>query len=259
MKIAVLQHDIAWKDTGKNLQHLEDMMIGEECADLYVLPEMFSTGFCTQPQEVAEDALEGQTLRWMKRMSIIANAAIAGSIAVKENGRFYNRLYFVRPDGKTYWYDKRHLFQYGGEDQWFTNGTQRVVAEFRGMRFLLQTCFDLRFPVWSRYQDDYDTILYVANWPLNRNLAWNTLLRARAIENQCFVAGANRVGHDPKCEYVGESAIIHPYGHELAVCPFGQESIRTAELDIEALRTFREKFPMETEECFTKANQNNKV
>ena len=253
MKIAVLQHDIAWKDTGKNLQHLEDMMLGEECADLYVLPEMFSTGFCTQPQEVAEDALEGQTLRWMKRMSIIANAAIAGSIAVKENGRYFNRLYFVRPDGKTYWYDKRHLFQYGGEDQWFTNGTQRVVAEFRGMRFLLQTCFDLRFPVWSRYQDDYDTILYVANWPLNRNLAWNTLLRARAIENQCFVAGANRVGHDPKCEYVGESAIIHPYGHELAVCPFGQESIRTAELDIEALRTFREKFPMETEECFTKA------
>ena len=227
MKIAVLQHDIAWKDTGKNLQHLEDMMLGEECADLYVLPEMFSTGFCTQPHEVAEDALEGQTLRWMKRMSTIANAAIAGSIAVKENGRFFNRLYFVRPDGKTYWYDKRHLFQYGG--------------------------FDLRFPVWSRYQDDYDTILYVANWPLNRNLAWNTLLRARAIENQCFVAGANRVGHDPKCEYVGESAIIHPYGHELAVCPFGQECIRTAELDIEALRTFREKFPMETEECFTRA------
>ena len=157
---------------------------------------------------------------------------------------FYNRLYFVRPDGSVEHYDKRHLFTYGGEDKHFTRGNRRVVVAWRGVRLLLEVCYDLRFPVWSRNRGDYDAALYVASWPKSRVEAWSTLLRARAIENQCYVVGVNRIGEDPNCEYCGCSAIIDPYGRTLAECERDKECLAEAELDMEALRAFRAKFPV---------------
>ncbi|MBQ7181309.1 MAG: amidohydrolase [Bacteroidaceae bacterium] len=244
MRITVLQHDIAWMKPDESLSHLDSLMQELPPCDVCLLAEMFPTGFCTEPAQSAQPAPDGPALGWMRQKARQMDAAVAGSVAVTENGRYYNRFYFVRPDGSVTQYDKRHLFAYGGEDHAYTPGRERVVAEFRGVRFLLMTCFDLRFPAWSAFRGDYDVILYAANWPTQRRLAWQTLLRARAIENQCYVAGANRVGSDPQCHYSGDSAIIHPYGHELAACKPGHEDCATADIDIEALREFRRKFPV---------------
>ncbi len=211
-------------------------------ADLYVLPEMFSTGFCTNPVDIAES--KGYSLKWMKKTAAAMNAAIAGSVAIKEKGRYYNRFYFVKPDGAVTWYDKKHLFTYGGEHLHFTPGEKRVIVEWRGVRILLEVCYDLRFPVWSRNRGDYDMILYVASWPTPRVEAWSALLVARAIENQCYVAGVNRVGVDPSCEYCGGSVIIDPYGHTMAACPRGVESEAEAVIDIDLLIDFKRKFPV---------------
>ena len=180
----------------------------------------------------------------MQRKAVERNCAVAGSVAVQQNGKYYNRFYFVHPDGSVQHYDKKHLFTYGGEDKRFTAGTQRVVVNYRGVRILLEVCYDLRFPVWSRNLGDYDMILYVASWPTPRVDAWSALLRARAIENQCYVAGVNRMGTDPACEYSGGSAIIDPYGKTMAECPWSCESEVTAEIDMEKLAAFREKFPV---------------
>ena len=248
MRITVLQHDIAWMKPQESLQHLDTLMEQAPECDVCLLTEMFPTGFCTQADEAAEPARDGMALTWMRQKARQMDAAVAGSVAVSENGQFYNRLYFVRPDGSTTHYDKRHLFSYGGEDRSYSPGRSRAVAHFRGVRFLLLTCFDLRFPLWSRYRGDYDVILYAANWPAKRKLAWQTLLRARAIENQCYVAGANRVGSDPQCEYSGDSAIIHPYGHELAACPAGQEAFARATIDLQAMHDYKLKFPMGSDE-----------
>ena len=172
------------------------------------------------------------------------DAAIAGSVAVMENGRYYNRFYFVKPDGSVTSYDKKHLFAFGGEHERFTAGTERVVVEFRGVRILLEICYDLRFPVWSRNQGDYDMILYVASWPAVRVSAWKSLLVARAIENQCYVAGVNRVGSDPSNEYDGGSMVIDPYGRIISSCQDGFESLASALIDMDSLEAFRKKFPV---------------
>ena len=171
--------------------------------DLFVLPEMFSTGFCTSPEGIAESS-DSATLQWMKQKAAEHNCAIAGSVSVEENGKFYNRFYFVHPDGNVQWYNKKHLFTYGGEDKHYTAGQERVVVNFRGVRFLLEVCYDLRFPVWSRNRGDYDAAIYVASWPSPRVEAWKALLRARAIENQCYVLGVNRVGRIPIANIVEE-------------------------------------------------------
>lgn len=166
------------------------------------------------------------------------------SISHQPSSIYRNRFYFVRPDGSVAHYDKHHLFSYGGEQQHYTAGQERVVVEWGGIRFLLQVCYDLRFPVWSRNRADYDCTLYVASWPTSRQAAWTTLLHARAIENQCYVLGANRVGTDPACTYSGGSVIIDPYGRDLAACPCNEECAAVAELDMDALRAFRKKFPV---------------
>ena len=243
MKVTILQRDIVWANPAKNIARAERAIRGNIGADLYVLPEMFSTGFCTEPEGIAESC-DSDTLRWMKRMADEADAAIAGSVAVEEQGRYYNRFYFVKPDGSVTYYDKRHLFTYGGEHLRFTAGKERVIVEWRGVRILLEVCYDLRFPIWARNRGDYDMILYVASWPTPRVKAWSALLVARAIENQCYVAGVNRVGTDPTCEYCGGSVIINPYGHTLAACADNTECEVSAEIDIEALEAFREKFPV---------------
>jgi predicted amidohydrolase len=204
---------------------------------------MFSTGFCTNPDGIAEN-LNNETLQWMKSKAAEKSAAIAGSVAVTDGKRYFNRFYFVKPDGSVAFYDKKHLFTYGGEHHRFTAGEERVIVEWKGVRILLQICYDLRFPVWARNRADYDMIIYVASWPTPRVAAWSALLVARAIENQCYVAGVNRVGTDPACEYCGGTVVIDPYGKTIAECPMGEESEASALVDMDALEAFREKFPV---------------
>lgn len=243
MKVTILQRNIEWANPQGNVAKIDETLAGLPDADLFVLPEMFSTGFCTQPEGIAETA-DSDTLQWMKRKAAERNCALAGSVAVYQEGKYYNRFYFVTPDGAVHHYDKRHLFTYGGEHKRFTAGKERVVVTFRGVRILLAVCYDLRFPVWARNKGDYNMILYVANWPTPRVDAWNALLRARAIENQCYVIGVNRMGSDPYCSYSGGSVILSPYGKVLAECPWETESSASAEVDMEALEQFRKKFPV---------------
>lgn len=243
MKVTILQQDIVWEDVAENIRRADNAVSSAPASDLYVLPEMFSTGFCTAPEGAAEGK-DGPALSWMKAKSAEMNAAIAGSVAVTEDGKYFNRFYFVQPDGTVSHYDKKHLFTYGGEQHHFTPGDERVVVEFRGVRIMLEVCYDLRFPIWSRNRGDYDMILYVASWPTVRVGAWKSLLVARAIENQCYVAGVNRVGTDPSNEYCGGSMIIDPYGKITASCEDSVESSASAEIDMEALEAFRVKFPV---------------
>ena len=243
MKVTILQRNIEWANPALNIQRADEAIDRNAGADLYVLPEMFSTGFCTQPEGIAEPS-NSDTLRWMQRKAAETNAAIAGSVAIEEQGKYYNRFYFVKPDGSVAHYDKKHLFTYGGEHMRFTAGDERVIVEWRGVRILLEVCYDLRFPIWARNRGDYDMILYVASWPTPRVAAWSALLVARAIENQCYVAGVNRVGTDPACEYCGGSVIIDPYGKAMATCADNTECEATAEIDMQALEAFREKFPV---------------
>lgn len=243
MKITILQRDIVWADPTRNVQRADEAIDGNPGSDLYVLPEMFSTGFCTQPEGIAEPA-ENRTVSWMKAKASQTGAAIAGSIAVHEDGRYYNRFHFVTPDGNVTTYDKKHLFTFGGEHNRFTAGSERVIVAYKGFRILLEICYDLRFPVWSRNRGDYDMIIYVASWPTPRVEAWKALLTARAIENQCYVAGVNRVGDDPGNNYCGGSRVIDPYGKIMAECEDGREMEVTAEVDMEVLEAFRAKFPV---------------
>ena len=242
MKTVILQNDILWADPAGNIRKADAAISSSPDADLYILPEMFSTGFCTSPEGIAES--DGATLEWMKKKAAQCGAAIAGSVAIKEDGNFYNRFYFVKPDGEVVSYDKKHLFTYGKEHESFTAGDRRVIVEYLGVRILLEICYDLRFPVWSRNRGDYDMIIYVASWPASRISAWNSLLVARAVENQCYVAGVNRVGTDPSDSYSGGSVIVDPYGNVIARCQDGIESYSEAEIDMELLEAFRRKFPV---------------
>lgn len=241
MKVSIIQHDIVWGNPAENRLRLQQQIEAQPGADLYVLTEMWSTGFAINPEGVAER--DEASLQWMKDMAAQMQAAIAGSLAIEQDGSFHNRLYFVKPDGEVEYYDKRHLFSYGGEDKYYSPGTERVVVEWKGVRFLLTVCYDLRFPVWMRYCNDYDAILCVANWPTVRIDSWQTLLRARAIENQCYVVGVNRVGKDPNCDYCGCSAIINPYGQTIAECEKDKECSMEAVFDMEKLNAYRAKFP----------------
>ena len=245
MKVAILQRDIIWADPAANVARADEAIRAlPSDVRLIVLPEMFSTGFAIEPEGIAEPE-DSETLAWMKEVAARRGCAVAGSVAVGLfEGTFRNRFYFVRPDGNVSYYDKHHLFTYGNEHLSYTAGQERVVVEWGGVRFLLQVCYDLRFPVWSRNHNDYDCAIYVANWPTPRIEAWNILLHARAIENQCYVVGVNRVGTDPACHYSGGSVVIDPYGRDLAACPRDEESVAVADLDMEALRAFRKKFPV---------------
>ena len=242
MRVTILQRDIVWGEPTTNIERADKAISKNAGADLYILPEMFSTGFCTLPEGIAES--EGLSLDWLKAKAAAMNAAIAGSVATEEQGKYYNRFYFVKPNGSVEYYDKRHLFTYGGEHNHYTAGDKRVIVEWRGVRILLEVCYDLRFPIWSRNRGDYDMIIYVASWPTPRVEAWKALLVARAIENQCYVAGVNRVGNDPNCTYCGGSSIINPYGRHMAICADNCECEVSAEIDMEALEAFREKFPV---------------
>ena len=243
MKVTILQRDILWANPEDNVARADEAIDCNPGSDLYILPEMFSTGFCTNPEGIAEST-DSSTLAWMKAKAASTGAALAGSIAVTENGHYYNRFYFVKPDGSVATYDKKHLFTFGGEHLRFTAGQERVVVEWKGVRILLEICYDLRFPVWARNRGDYDMIIYVASWPTPRVEAWKALLTARAIENQCYVAGVNRVGTDPSNEYCGGSRVIDPYGIIMAECTDGKEMEVTVDVDMDILEAFRAKFPV---------------
>ena len=243
LNIAMLQTDIVWADPAGNREKASKLLDRVHGADICILPEMFSTGFCTSPAGIAEES-PSASLMWMRHEAASRGCAIAGSIAMHEDGRFRNRFCFVHPDGKEDFYDKRHLFSYGDEHREFTAGDNRVITEFRGARILLQICYDLRFPVWSRNREDYDMAIYVANWPVARIEAWKTLLRARAIENQCYVCGVNRTGNDPYNTYSGASALAGPDGNVIVSCGDKEDIAVTANIDLDLLRRFRNTFPV---------------
>lgn len=245
MKVAVVQHTICENQIEWNLQQITSLFDQQSGADLYVLAETFATGFMAEDATAHAGVQGARILSWMKQQACRLDAAVAGSVAMAdEDGLLRNRLYFVRPDGTFDYYDKHHLFSYAGETKDYVAGNRRVVVEWRGVRFMLQVCYDLRFPVFVRNHGDYDTIIYVANWPQKRRDVWQTLLKARAIENQCFVIGVNIVGSDKYCEYLGDSVIINAYGKAIAQCTPGEVGTAAAELDMDELNHFRRKFPV---------------
>lgn len=237
MKITGLNLDIVWKNKTENFSFIEKELQDTE-ADLFVLPEMFSTGFCMDASEVSDRNLE--SLDFLKKMAKEKNAAFCGSAPVEENGKFYNRMYFVQPDLQVDFYNKRHLFSFSGEDRVYTPGKERIIVEYRGFRILLQVCYDLRFPVFARNNNDYDAVLYVANWPEKRVGAWEHLLKARAIENLSFVFGLNRTGTDGNnLLYQESSHCFFADGKEMAL---KKGNLVKAEWDIEELKDFRNHF-----------------
>ena len=243
MIVTLLQTDIQWANPEENILQAERLMSSQPGADLYVLPEMWATGFATKPMDVAEDEQDSVSLRWMQETAKRLGCALSGSLAVRtEDGLYRNRHYFVSPD-ETVFYDKHHLFTYGHEDRYFTAGQEHTVVNYQGVNILLLTCYDLRFPLWSRYglAGTYDLIICVANWPDSRQLPWRYLTRARAIENQCYFVGVNRVGSDEYCRYQGESLACNSGGETLVLCG-DQAEARTVNLDFEALKKVRERF-----------------
>ena len=238
MKITVIQQDIAWKNVDLNIERLEELVAQAELSDLYLFPEMCSTGFCMQPENVAEE-VNGKTVNAMKRLACRYNAAMAVPVMTVENGKYYNRMYFITPEGVVGHYDKHNLFEYSGEDKVFVPGKERVVWTWRGVRFCPAICYDLRFPVFLYNRAEYDVLLISANFPDSRLLAWDTLVRARAIENICYVVASNRVGADEYGTYKGHSVVLSPYGQTIAACNDGEQGCATAELDDEMLAKIR--------------------
>ncbi len=239
--VTICQIDMEWERTAVNLARIEKLIANVE-GDVVVLPEMFATGFKLRPSVVAEP-MGGQVVEAMRRWAREYDKAIVGSVVILENGEYRNRMLFVEPSGRMTQYDKRHLFRPGGEARDYTPGSERVVVEYKGFRFLMLVCYDLRFPVWSRNRGDYDAIIYCASWDYRRRDAWRTLLRARAIENQCFVIGVNRVGCDPEAPYAGDSAIVDFVGRTL-VDAGEDERVLTATLSLDEKKAYSEVFPV---------------
>jgi omega-amidase len=253
LTITGIQSTLHWEDKKANLQMFEQKISSiSQPTEIVVLPEMFSTGFSMQPEKLAE-TMDGETLQWMRRVAAQKKIILTGSLIIEENKNYYNRLVWVLPNGQVGYYDKRHLFAYGDEDRHYTPGEKRLIASVNGWKVNLLVCYDLRFPVWSRQSPpasveagsgpEYDVLIYVANWPEKRVQAWTTLLRARAIENQCYVIGVNRTGDDgKKIHYSGESMAIDPLG-EILYHKKDEEDIFTVTLDKSYLEKAREKFP----------------
>lgn len=240
-KVALIQSDIRWGSVDYNLQVIEQTIASAPQSDLYVLTETFATGFGTEPEEAAR--AESEITAMMSRVAASRNCAICGSLIVEREGHYRNRLLFVTPDGVQH-YDKRHLFSIGGEGAMYAAGKERQVVEWRGVRWLLATCYDLRFPVWLRNRGDYDVMICAASWPSARAEVWDTLLRARAIENVAYSIGANRIGNDPSTTYSGGSIVYDFRGRAIARAE-SSETVLSATIDREALSEFRLKFPVE--------------
>ena len=254
--ITGIQTNLHWENKKANLKMLEEKISSiSQPTEIAVLPEMFSTGFSMQPQKLAE-TMDGATVQWMKRIAAEKKIILTGSVIIKESNRtgddnYFNRLIWMLPNGQLGTYDKRHLFAYGDEDEHYSAGTKRLIASVKGWKINLMVCYDLRFPVWSRQDSqrnevgnlEYDVLIYVANWPERRNVAWKTLLQARAIENQCYVVGVNRVGDDGnKIYHAGDSMVIDPVG-DIIYHKKDEEDIFTVTLQSSHLEKIRERFP----------------
>ena len=248
LTITTIQSNLIWEEKSANLRLLEQKITGmEEKTEIVILPEMFSTGFSMRPELLAE-TMDGETVEWMKRVSRENSIVLTGSIMIMEDGNYYNRLIWMLPNGQYGYYDKRHLFAYGEEDRHYNAGNKRLIASVKGWKINLLVCYDLRFPVWARQKvneegAEYDVLIYVANWPERRSHAWKTLLCARAIENQCYVVGVNRVGTDANnIYYSGISLVIDPLGQVLYHMA-DDEDVNTITLQKEMLEEVRSKFP----------------
>ncbi|MGB0888426.1 MAG: amidohydrolase [Vicingaceae bacterium] len=250
LKVTAIQSELHWENVDENLKMFSEKIDAiSEHTDLIILPEMFNTGFSMQSKEFAE-TMEGKTVTWMKYQAKKANAVIVGSLIIKEETscvNFYNRLIWAEPSGELKTYDKRHLFRMADEHAHFTAGTERLIIEYKGWKICPLVCYDLRFPVWSRNtsKNQYELLIYIANWPEARKAPWSKLLEARAIENQCYVVGVNRVGKDGKeFAYSGNSVIINPKGESIAKIPEHKNYTATVCLSLDELNSFRKVFPV---------------
>lgn len=249
LTITIIQADLVWENVDANLKRFTQKINSITTkTEVIVLPEMFSTGFSMQPEKLAE-TMDGKAVRWMLKTAIEKRVIITGSLMIAESGRYYNRLIWVLPNGQMGYYNKRHLFGYANEDKHYTAGNKRLIAQVKGFKINLQICYDLRFPVWARQQAnkdeaaEYDVLLYVANWPEKRSHAWKTLLTARAIENQCYVVGVNRVGKDGNGIYhSGDSMVVNALGETL-YHKADDEDIFTITLKKEPLEKIRTSIP----------------
>ena len=241
MKISIIQTALAWEDAPANRAAFTQKINSITETDLIVLPEMYASGFTMNPSAVAEK-MDGDTITWMQQMAMAKKCAITGSLVIEEDGNYYNRLLFVLPNGEIKSYNKRHLFSYAGEHEFYTAGTEKLIVNYKGWKICPLVCYDLRFPVFARNAEDYDLLLYVANWPQVRTLAWDTLLRARAIENLSYTIGVNRIGLDGNNHaYAGHSQVIDALGNYI-IEPFENDTVITVELDKQALHDTRSKF-----------------
>ncbi|MFN8254730.1 MAG: amidohydrolase [Bacteroidales bacterium] len=244
LNITIVQADIVWEDIDSNLaKYSEKLNSIQSPTDLIVLPEMFQTGFSMNPSNLAE-LMNGKTMAWMKEMASLKGAVLAGSIIITENQKYYNRLLFITPYGDVKFYDKKHLFTLAGEDKVYTAGSEKLIYEINGWKICPMICYDLRFPVWIRNREDYHLLVFVANWPEKRVLHWKTLLQARAIENQAFVVGVNRVGTDGNsCIYSGDSAVYDAMGKKLSSLMPEKEGIESIILSMAELQNTRKNLP----------------
>ncbi len=235
MKLALIQSSLVWENPTDNRNYFEQKIDAiSEKVDLIVLPEMFNTGFTTNPITVAE-TMQGETIQWLQSLAKAKNSAITGSLVIKEKGNFYNRLVFVFPSGEIQFYDKRHLFTLAGEDKVYTSGKEKLIVAYQGWKICPLICYDLRFPVFSRNTEDYDLLIYVANWPKPRINAWDILLKARSVENMCYTIGVNRTGFDDNnFEYNGHSQAVDFLG-DYVLEPQETEGVFVIELNKEKL------------------------
>lgn len=246
LKISIVQTDIAWENKQENLRMLREKLHAlRGTTEIVVLPEMFSTGFTMKSRELAEP-VSGITVRILKELAADFQLALCGSFICSERSNYYNRAFFITPEGEEFYYDKRHLFRMGNEAEHFSAGNNKLIISYRGWNICLLVCYDLRFPVWSRnVNNEYDLLIYMASWPQARRLAWDTLLCARALENMCYVCGVNRIGVDGnKLIYNGGSVVFSAKGEVLASVPDGEEGIETVSLSLISLQQLRDKFPV---------------
>lgn len=249
LKVAAFQMDMAWENPAANIEKA-CRYIEQTDADLIILPEMFATGFSMSPSEIAQP-MHGTIVESMQQIAVQTQRAIITSVAIELDGTvgsnpqtgYVNRLFFFTPDGLYLTYDKRHTFRMGGEHLKYNGGEKRLIIHYKGFRICPMICYDLRFPVWSRNRNDYDLLVYVACWPDVRSYAWSSLLRARAIENLSYCIGVNRCGDEPKNRYSGDSVILDFMGKPIKEATPYEEQVITAELSMDALREFRERFP----------------
>jgi len=244
MNITIIQSNLVWENVEENLKQFSSKInsIKEE-TDLIVLPEMFATGFSMKPEQFSK--YEKLQIDWLSEHATKKNAVITGSIITEKNGNYFNSLIWMQADGTYKQYNKRHLFTFAGEDKHYTAGTEQLYVNINDWRIKPLICYDLRFPVWSRNRQDYDLLIYIANWPERRNDVWKTLLKARAIENQSYVIGVNRVGEDGNAIYhSGDSAVIDPKGNSISKIKAHEEGVETVSISLDELNSFRDKFPI---------------